>query len=54
MKQKKTRAILAFVLAFLTMAQPLATPLNHAFAAEENTDSSLAYFVDCGDYELGI
>lgn len=52
MKQKKTHAIGAFAMAAILTAQLLAAPLTDVFAAEENTDSNLAYFVDCGDFDV--
>ena len=52
MKQKKSHAVLAFAMAILTTAQLLTAPLAGVFAAEENIDSSLAYFVDCGDFDV--
>lgn len=52
MKQKKLHAIGAFAMAAITAAQVLISPLTGVFAAEENTDSALAYFVDCGDFDV--
>ena len=52
MKQKKSHAVFAFTLAALMTAQTLFAPLIGVFAAEDNTDSALAYFVDCGDFDV--
>ena len=52
MKQKKSHAIGAFAMAAVLTAQLLAAPLANVFATEESMDSSLAYFVDCGDFDV--
>jgi len=52
MKQKKSHAVFAFATAALITAQALFAPLTGVFAAEESTDSNLAYFVDCGDFDV--
>jgi len=52
MKVKKSHAFGAFTTAAFLAIQALLTPLNAVFAAEENTDSTLAYFVDCGDFDV--
>lgn len=52
MKQKKSHAVGAFAMAAVLTAQLLAAPLTGVFAAEETTDSGLAYFVDCGDFDV--
>ncbi|MBP3610264.1 MAG: glycoside hydrolase family 127 protein [Lachnospiraceae bacterium] len=52
MKKKKSHAAGALAMAAILTAQLLAAPLTGVFAAEDNTDSSLAYFVDCGDFDV--
>ena len=52
MKQKKSHAVGALAMAAVLTAQLLIAPLTGAFAAEETTDSNLAYFVDCGDFDV--
>ena len=52
MKQKKTHVMGALTMAAVLTAQLLIAPLTGAFAAEETTDSNLAYFVDCGDFNV--
>ena len=52
MKQKKSHAVFAFAMAAITATQLLLSPLSGVFAAEETTDSTLAYFVDCGDFDV--
>ena len=52
MKQKKSHAFGAFAMAAVLTAQLLSAPLTGVFAAEETTDSTLAYFVDCGDFDV--
>ncbi len=51
MKKRKSHAIGAFAMAAVLTAQLLAAPLSGVFAAEDNTDTDLAYFVDCGDFD---
>ena len=52
MQQKKSHALGALAMTAILMAQLLAAPLTGVLAAEENTDSNLAYFVDCGDFDV--
>lgn len=52
MKQKKLHSFGALAMAAFMALQTLFAPLSGVFAAEENTDSALAYFVDCGDFDV--
>ena len=51
MKQKKSHSFSALATAVVLTVQLLLSPLTGVFAAEESTDSTLAYFVDCGDFD---
>ena len=52
MKKRILHSFGAFAMAAILTTQLLAAPLVGIFAAEESTDSTLAYFVDCGDFDV--